>query len=106
MPASWRTCCGGLLSPTPLLDQAGPAKRGEGKCSGGMLYPGWRSFLTFGSQPPRDGCPKRDVRSANCGPWATIMSPLSGFRFGGAEKAEGVVGYFRDLKKGVIAALN
>jgi hypothetical protein len=51
-----------------------PRRTGRGRRYRSLRYPGLHSTLIFGSQPPRDGCPKPDVRSANCGPWATIIS--------------------------------
>jgi hypothetical protein len=64
MPASWRTHHERRPSPRPSRSY----QNGEMEKFRGLGYPGWRSFLIFGSQPPREGCPKREVRSANGGP--------------------------------------
>jgi len=63
MPASWRMCCGSLLSPTPLL-------RGEGE-----------------GEIPGDALPR--VALVPHLPWATIMSSLRDFSLVAQRKLRG-----------------
>jgi hypothetical protein len=90
--------CGSLLSPYPLsstepvLPNEERGNENRRPRNPGWLVPHFR-FLTA----PRDGCPKRDVRSANCGPRYNHVIP-TGFQFGGEgdtecphEKVEGAM---------------